>query len=258
MNFIKAFQNVIFSKMNTEAMPPLKIIADNCERKTIKMLLDTGLPTTVTNFGNAGSLKKTFELALDESSDDDILYFCEDDYLHLGTAPQVIHEGVTIADYVTLYDHPDKYTAIYAGGEVSKVMRTPCCHWRFTQSTCMTFGCKAKTLREDKEVWDTWLKDAHPHDHHVFSELTKHRKLGLSIPGVACHTDLSFSGAMNYIFIDNWAIDLMCEEIQQELETHFLGKFKETDLYQNFVEKRVGWGRLIALDAILNDKRKTN
>ncbi|CAE7860296.1 flbA [Symbiodinium microadriaticum] len=145
-NFCYAFQREIFSE---GVEPPVRILADNCERKTIKMLLGTGLPVTATNFGNAGSLRKAFELALEEGEEEDIAYFVEDDYLHLPNAPQILREGIHVADYITLYDHPDKYTRAYGGGETSK----------------------------DKSIWDNWTKGDHPHDHKAFTELGEKRTL---------------------------------------------------------------------------------
>lgn len=254
MNFCKAFASIIFQDMNDT--PPVRIIADNCERKTVKMLMDTGLPVFMTNLGNAGSLKKTFEIALDEGEDEDLAYFIEDDYLHLPNAPYVLKEGLRIAHYVTLYDHPDKYTRVYGGGEVSKVMRTPLSHWRFTQSTCMTFGCKVGTLREDKSVWDKWTDGDHPHDHKAFTELNKkERTLAVSIPGVACHTDLTFSGSINHVMIDSWAIELMIEELRQELQNYYRGKLEESDDYRYTVGSKTGWSALISLDALLFNKK---
>jgi len=249
MNFCKAFANDIFSEM-TNNVTPMRIIADNCERKTVKMLMSTGIPTSVTSLGNAGSLRQTLEIALDEGDEEDVVYFCEDDYLHLGSASFILKEGVTISDYVTLYDHPDKYTRTYGGGEISRVMRTRSSHWRFTQSTCMTFGCKVKTLREDKLIWDKWTEGDHPHDHKVFTELgEKGRRLAVSIPGAACHTDLTFSGAVNNVMIDTWAIDLMIEQLEYNLG-------EKGEMYQLLVGNKIGWNKLVALDALLFDKRE--
>ena len=57
-------------------------------------------------------------------------YFVENDYLHHSNARNILLEGFTVgADYVSLYDHPDKYLNaneggnpfIEDGGEVTKV-----------------------------------------------------------------------------------------------------------------------------------------
>ena len=87
-----------------------------------------------TTFGHgAGSFKFALDLALEKPSDT-IAYFLEDDYLHVQSALAALREGITIADYVSLYDHPDKYvntgstnsrgTAggayVTSGGEISR------------------------------------------------------------------------------------------------------------------------------------------
>lgn len=268
MNFCKAFIEPIFG--NYDGPPPenhqpgLLIFCDNCERKTVKMIADSGLPYTLTELGNAGSLRKALETAL-EGPDDEIVYFCEDDYLHTVDSPQLLQEGLRRADYVTLYDHPDKYTRYYNGGEISKVIKTASSHWRYTASTCMTFGTKVGTLREDKDIWfdEALTGGTHPHDHHIFNKLNeKGRRLAVPIPGAACHTDMHFSGMVNVMLIEPWAIQFMIDELTQEISSYESTIFSvlhqvEGNSPQEYMEQseallkgRTGSELLMALDAV--------
>lgn len=225
MNFCTAFQEAVFGPLRNTFMrggnlhcPPMLVIADRCEDDTYKMVADAGLAVQKTDLGNAKSLLHTLERAVKENEDDEILYFCEDDYLHLRTSPTLLQEGLKRSDYVTLYDHPDKYTRFYNGGEHSKVIKTASSHWRFTVSTCMTFGTTTKTLREDLDVFRKHCEGDHPHDHFIFEELGKKgRRLAVPIPGAACHTDLAFSGEMKQILIEPWAIEMMEERLECDL-----------------------------------------
>lgn len=221
-NFCQAFAEVIFGKdppPPEDFIPPVRIICDNCERRTVKMIAETGIPYTLTELGNAGSLKHALELAIKEAEDDELVYFCEDDYLHLPNACILLQEGIKRSEYVTLYDHPDKYTRVYNGGEFSKVIRTPSSHWRYTASTCMTFGTKAKTLKADLETWHKYTSETHPHDHRIFTDLLKNgRRLAVCIPGAACHVDLTFSSAIGEMLIEPWAIEMMIQELEQQIE----------------------------------------
>jgi hypothetical protein len=250
-NFCSAFQSIIFTEesLNGIACPPMLIVSDNVElRETKKLIQETGIPSLDTKLGNAGALLFCIEEAL-KLPDEEIVYFVEDDYLHLGNAYQVLKEGISVADYVTLYDHPDKYTHFYDFGEVSKVVKTQSTHWRYTGSTCMTFGVKVKELREDADVWREHLKDqAHPDDFKIFNILVSAgRKLGVSIPGVAVHTDLAFSGVMNTVNIGSWAIEMMIDKISKELDEV---KDEEFQLIrQKLTSDLSGWDLLKYLDA---------
>lgn len=216
MNFAKAFQNEIFGPTVPPLdswVPPMRIIADKCGRKTHKMLQETGIPLSTTDFGNAGSLKFAFEIAFEECQDEDLVYFCEDDYLHLYNSPQLLREGMKKADYVTLYDHPDKYSNSYNFGEFSKVIKTESSHWRYTISTCMTFATTVKTLKEDYEIWLKYIDGSHPHDHMAFTDLnkTKKRRLAVCIPGAACHTDLEYSNRVGKNTIEPWVSTMIAD-----------------------------------------------
>ena len=228
----------------------VEVVCDNCHDATIKLVQDLGLPHIITADGNAGSLRLVLELAL-KHDENTLIYSVEDDYLHLPIAPILLQEGIKRADYVTLYDHPDKYTRVYNGGEHSKVIRTATSHWRYTASTCMTFCTMVKTLREDIDVWLKHTDGPHPHDHRIFIELgKKQRRLAVCIPGVACHTDLAFSKTMSTMLIDAWAIDLMIAELEKQLSGLKLDSNEEYHLMRKSLDVKCGKEKLMALDAL--------
>lgn len=258
-NFCEAFKEIIGNNCNDHKAAPMTIIADNCGKETTQMVYETCIPVLVTEDGNAGALRTAISMAL-RLPDEELVYFCEDDYLHLPTAPKLLEEGIKRADYVTLYDHPDKYTRDYNGGEFSKVIRTNSSHWRYTVSTCMTFGVKVKTLREDNEVWQKFIDGQHPHDHQIFTALgKKNRRLAVCIPGAACHTDLEFSARMNKMSMEPWAIEMMTElkydqlldievNLAQDTCSDALDVFQE--LIADVILRKVGLERLLAYDAL--------
>lgn len=238
-NFLKCFKN------DNDCC--LTVIADNCNSDTLDFLQSIKLLFLSTNFGNAGSLNYAIELAIKECEDEELIYFCEDDYLHLESAPKLLQEGIKRSDYVTLYDHPDKYTSQYNGGEFSKVIKTDSSHWRYTISTCMTFATKVKTLKEDLEIWKKYIDGSHPHDHLIFSDLnkSKRRRLAVCIPGAACHTDLEYSGRMKKVLIEPWAINLMINELIKKIPNIN---------FDEWIGQKEGWEKLVALDAIVQNQ----
>jgi len=260
MNFISSFRDEIFVDDPETVRPAMKIIADNCERKTNKMLIETGLPVTMSNKGNAGSFKMAIDMAIHEGTDDDIVYFVEDDYLHIHGSNKLIAEGLRHADYVTLYDHPDKYTKFYDGGETSKVIKTESSHWRYTISTCLTFATTLKTLKEDQEIWldklgqierSMGVAPDHPHDHRMWQLLKeKGRKLIVPIPGQACHVDLTFSGDVSAMLIEPWAIEMMIDKRLSEVPVE---KKEVCELLDVMTKGKDGWSKLIALDALCQE-----
>ena len=137
------------------------VIADNCTTETIKALRSTGLSMEITANGNAGTCKYIFSEVVNRYAPDDNLYLLEDDYLHLPGSREAILEGLEIADYVTLYDHPDMYHPpgmlpnLFSRGDrpKSSIYLTKHTHWRTTPSTTMTFAARAKTLIEDRPFW---------------------------------------------------------------------------------------------------------
>ena len=131
----------------------------------------------------------TFNLALDKAlnwEDDEIVYFVENDYLHLQDSPQMLEEGFKLgAPYVTLYLHPDKFIPPVDGGnpEVdqdggypTKIFRGETQLFGMFNSTTMTFASKVKTLKEDEKVLRKWTSGTHPDDFQMFLELRNNGK----------------------------------------------------------------------------------
>lgn len=183
-----------FSKANIIA------VADNCSHETVKMVKDNlfaskkELNILETSLGNAGSFRYALLEACTLSDPEEIIYMVEDDYLHGCMSEGLICEGLERARYVTLYDHPDKYQSEYGFGEVSQVFKTQSTHWRHSISTTMTVAAKAKTFKEDMDIWLAGVERSHPNDHQIFSAINERRKnsLAVAIPGVAYHTDLTY------------------------------------------------------------------
>ena len=134
---------------------------------------------------------------LKTSSDNDIIYFIENDYLHKVNSDAVLREGIGLgADYVTLYDHPDKYIDaqyggnpfIEDGGEVTKVFLSKTCHWKLTNSTTGTFAATVKTLKRDYNTIKKYANNPYWNDFHMFTELKEQGQTLVSpIPGYSTH-----------------------------------------------------------------------
>ena len=138
--------------------------------------------------------------------DDEVVYFLEDDYMHLDGSRTALLEAIDRADYVTLYDAPDKYVPARAGGnpyieddgaDPTRVILTKSRHWRLTNSTTMTFACKVKTLREDNDLWKQFTEGNHPHDFQAFLALrAKGRALLSPIPTLSTHCEPAWAAPL--------------------------------------------------------------
>jgi hypothetical protein len=132
-------------------------------------------------------------------SESDYVYFCEDDYIHRQNSMKVLLEGLARADYVSLYDHADKYIPASKGGnpyidddgtEETRVGVTESCHWKLTNSTTMTLATSVKVLKEDRKIWDTGTSETYPHDFNMFIQLRQMgRSLITPIPGYSTHCE---------------------------------------------------------------------
>ena len=130
------------------------------------------------------------------------MYFLEDDYLHKEGSEEVLKDGFDLYfDYVTLYDHPDKYLNPFEGGnpfcsgrsEQTRVFLGKYCHFKLTNSTTGTFAAKVQTLREDEAIIRKWFSGTYGYDFNMFQELLfKGRRLASPIPGYSTHCEVEW------------------------------------------------------------------
>ena len=122
-----------------------------------------------------------------------IIYFLEDDYVHREGWVDALFEAFSLGvDYVTLYDHSDKYTA-YPKLR-SKIFVTPSCHWRTSPSTTNTYAMRFSTLIRDLSIHRRFsLNRKVSSDHDKFCFLAKKGKTLISaVPGFSTHADPEF------------------------------------------------------------------
>jgi hypothetical protein len=140
---------------------------------------------------DAASFRALLYLVLEsEWSDDDIVCFLEDDYLVSKHWVSLVREGLDISDYVTLYDHPDKYSELYRN--------IPCMlfkqaqrHWRTTPSTTNSYAMKVRTLKRDIAIhFKSCEGNGITQDHGKFLELWANGfKLVSCIPSAWSHEE---------------------------------------------------------------------
>lgn len=134
------------------------------------------------------SFNKTWEIAKTLNiKEKDLIYFLENDYLHVGDWVDKVIELFSIFEglnYVSLYDHNDKYFLPMYEDLVSKLFTTNTHHWRTTPSTCGSFIIPKKIFTEDFTDHTTIEGD-----HNKFLQLThtKNRFIITPLPGLSTH-----------------------------------------------------------------------
>ena len=201
-------------------------VADHCDDALLAHLKKQSFSQLhETKLGNPGSFWHLYEIALQSVKTEDVLYFVEDDYWHLPDAPKALLEGLEHFDYVTVYDHLDKYylpgqvVNSYAKqqkySELTQVLHGNSFIWRTTNSTTMTFATKGKILIQDADIWVMTSKRCGDYDFEIFITLVKEailwrkrylkfirskfkfitkprRYLGVCLPGQALHLELAY------------------------------------------------------------------
>lgn len=125
-----------------------------------------------------------------------IVYLLEDDYLHREGWPMILREGFALkkAEYVTLYDHKDKYFAPDYEYLASYLYLSPSTHWRTTPSTTNTYAMRYRTLLRDIAIHKSFSTERSiSADHEKFIQLGKNGAVLISpIPGWSTHMEPSY------------------------------------------------------------------
>jgi len=173
-------------------------LLDDTGHNNSKHFLEKQFNHKVVRF-QGGSEYKSFRFMLDYVSDlnlpnETIIYFLEDDYLHRTGWPGILREAYDELDveFVSLYDHKDKYILPMYRTLKSQIFITSSTHWRGIPSTVNTFSTRAGTLRECMPTIlkydDTGPPETRPYDHYRWLELEKQGNTLISpIPGWSTH-----------------------------------------------------------------------
>lgn len=158
---------------------------------------EKGVRVVAGRFGSdARSMLAATKVVLDAGWDDgDVVYFVEDDYAHAPGWAAVMKEAFRhdVADYVTLYDHPDKYDGVVYPGLRADLRATPSRHWRSTPSTTNTWATRVGRLKRDLPVHAAFSRAsaAHHIDHEKFVALRESgARVASCIPGMSTHCHL--------------------------------------------------------------------
>lgn len=168
----------------------LYLFGDRLEESKRELVDNNYIFHEVQNHGNAESLMEAIEYAMSSFKDEDIVYFVEDDYLHKPGFVEAIKEGLERIDYVTCYDHLDKYHRTNARYEL---FYTDNYIWKLVDSTTMTFATKIKTIKKDIDIMRKWISVGIPNDYYMFLEINQILpRLASLVPGLSTHTEIQF------------------------------------------------------------------
>ena len=135
------------------------------------------------------SFFKTCEIVKADSAveEGDLIYFLENDYMHVdGWLNKVIELFSTYQglDYVSLYDHNDKYFLPAYDDLTSKVFTSPSHHWRTTPSTCGSFIVTKERFMDDFDILSTMRGD---HNKWLWLNQNRSRSVLTPLPGLSTH-----------------------------------------------------------------------
>lgn len=117
-----------------------------------------------------------------------LIYFLENDYMHqVGWVSKVfeLYDSGVNFDYLSLYDHQDKYYYPMYPDLISKIFISRTHHWRTAPSTCASFIVDKSVFESDFDILSSGLTD-----YYLFNKLVSERDRVLltPVPGLATHS----------------------------------------------------------------------
>jgi len=172
----------------------ITILGDKLNVETKNMVKNLGVRLIEVNNGTGSkTFRDAIKLAIEENDDDTITYLLEDDFLHKPNSKKILIEGINLFDsYITLYDHPDKYTLnnYNLKSDNCEVFYSQSAHWKLTNSTVMSFACKVKRLKQDIRLLDKYSSGRITQSNNFFTSLRKDNvNVYSSIPGYSTHCE---------------------------------------------------------------------
>lgn len=189
LNCLKTFLKSL--EKHESLIDSIIFLHDGVEGELIKNIPKKYNIETVTYKSNEKSLLRTFDIADDLKSD--LIYFVEDDYLHVEDSIKTIFYGAKHLKLVNGYDHLDRYIRdddITLNKESITFLNDTNCHWRTAESTCCTWA-------STRNMWNN-IKDSARYyklrDRDFFRNLIKNNiRLWTPMPGVTTQVDQRLS-----------------------------------------------------------------
>jgi len=186
-NFEKCFINLLNTIQGKNV--DLHLIMDgSIDNNFVKKYKDKYIPHIIDAKSDQASFWKTWEIAKQTNiGDKDLIYFLENDYLHVdGWVDKVVDLFSTYnnLNYVSLYDHGDKYWHPNYDDLVSKIFVSTLHHWRTIPSTCGSFVITKQIFEEDYTDNTTIAGD---HNKFLYLNETKNRFVLTPVPGLSTH-----------------------------------------------------------------------
>lgn len=131
----------------------LIVIGDRLTQEKIQWYKQYSDVVISNDLGNDGSLRFCFQYAKDNFSDDEWIYFCEDDYLHTPTFKIITEDFYNTLKSQNVCIHPCDYPDRYKENKKHHVWVSKYTHWKSIENTTFTFMIKGKTLKENYDVY---------------------------------------------------------------------------------------------------------
>tara|TARA_R110000787_G_scaffold206630_1_gene316826 strand:- start:156 stop:833 length:678 start_codon:yes stop_codon:yes gene_type:complete len=186
-NFEKCFLNLLSSIENKDATLHLVMDGD-VTTNFINKFADKYTLHSIKAGEDQSSFWQTWKIVKEQDiPEGDLIYFLENDYLHTDDwvdKTVEIFKTFSGLNYISLYDHNDKYFLPVYEELASKIFTTPSHHWRTTPSTCGSFIIPKNIFEEDYKE-HTEIRG----DHNKFLHLaeTKGRFILSPLPGLSTH-----------------------------------------------------------------------